>query len=107
MEAQACGTVFMTTQDFALKETVGYCGTLLGKDYDKQFIKRVKGIITEDSKRNSREQLGLSHVKQYTWANVAKTFIKDAESHFKARSKDVDGVIDRLIYESDLVHSTV
>lgn len=105
IEAQACGTVFLTTHDFALPETVGYEGIKdpQSKEYDDKFILRLKNVLSDDHLRQSIEAVGINHAKKYTWENVAKTFIKDIDAHFADRSKDVDGVIDRLIYESDLV----
>lgn len=103
MEAQACGTAYICTNDFALKETVGYQGITFNKDYDDNFIKRIKEVIYNDDVRQDVEKIGLEHVKNYTWQKVAKRFVDDANKHFKERSKDVDGVIDRLIYESDIV----
>ncbi|MCP3683783.1 MAG: methyltransferase [bacterium] len=103
IEAQACGTAYICTHDFALKETVGYDGIKLNKDYEKNFIKRLKEVLGSESIREDIENIGIKHAEKYTWSNVAKKFIADAEAHFKTRSNDVNGVIDRLLYESDIV----
>ena len=103
IEAQACGTAYICTHDYALKDTVGYTGIKLDKNYEKNFIKRLKDVLYNDDTRKDIENIGLKHAEKYTWANVAKKFITDAQAHFKARSKDTNGVIDRLLYESDIV----
>uniref|UniRef100_UPI003F696505 methyltransferase domain-containing protein n=1 Tax=Polynucleobacter sp. TaxID=2029855 RepID=UPI003F696505 len=103
LEAQACGTAYLTTHDFALPETVGYPGIKPSKDFDAEFLAYTKQVLSDDIFRESLEKLGKAHAEKYSWDNVAKQFIADIEAHFSDRSKDVDGVIDRLIYESDLV----
>lgn len=105
IEAQACGTAYISTNDFALKETVAYSGinSPESKEYDDRFIERLKTVIYDATIRADIEHVGIEHSKKYTWANVAKKFNDDINEHFADRSKDADGVIDRLIYESDLV----
>jgi glycosyltransferase involved in cell wall biosynthesis/2-polyprenyl-3-methyl-5-hydroxy-6-metoxy-1,4-benzoquinol methylase len=105
LEAQACGTAYLTTDDFALNETMAYKGIKNpeSKDYDAEFLAYLKQVLSDDVFRDSLQKLGLDHSKKYSWDSVAKQFIADIEAHFVERSKDVDGIIDRLIYESDLV----
>ena len=102
MEAQACGTVFISTHDYALEETVAYKGIVPGDGYPDRFLKRLEKVLSDEKYRKELEAEGLEHVKQYTWDNVAKTFLDDAKEYLTERSKDVNGVIDQLIYESDL-----
>jgi len=103
IEAQANGTAYITTDDFAMKETVGYQGISLGDNYDELFLQRMKKVIYIDQERQVYERQGLEHVEKYTWKNVAKKILKDATEYFKKRSKDQAGIIERMIYNSDLV----
>lgn len=106
IEAQANGTAFLTTDDFALRETVGYKG--IGKEnYSKNFLEYVKQVLHDPDFRKSLEKKGIEHTKKYTWENVAKKFIDDAMAYFKERSKDVIGIIEKLDYESDLVAARI
>ncbi|MET0625054.1 MAG: glycosyltransferase family 4 protein [Pyrinomonadaceae bacterium] len=77
IEAQACGTVFLTVDDFALKETVGYervpCGDA------EAFHGRLKAILADETLRRTLEAKGREHVKPYTWGNVARLIAQDTE----------------------------
>lgn len=79
IEAQACGTVFLTTDDFALKETVGYERIPPGNQ--AQFYERLKAILSDEKLRHELETKGREHVIPYTWQNVARIFTRDAERH--------------------------
>lgn len=103
VEAQANGTAFLTTNDFAMKETVGYKGIEYDEHFDENFLKSLKVIISNEIARRSIEEMGLKHVAKYTWANVAKQFVDDATAFFKERSEDSTAILKRMIYESDLV----
>lgn len=103
VEAQANGTVFITTDDFAMVETVRYSGIKQGNDYMEKFLERVKRVLSDETYRKEGEKLGLKHVQKYSWENVAKTFEKDFMEHFEKRSKDIPAILERLDYESDLV----
>lgn len=103
IEAQANCTVFITTDDFAMRETVAYDGIKRGEKYTENFLKKMKLVLTDETYRKKGEQLGWDHVQKYSWDNVAKTFIDDANAHFTERSKDINGILERLDYESDLI----
>lgn len=103
IEAQANGTVFITTDDFAMIETVAYDGIKQDEQYKENFIKRLTKVLSDDDYRIKGEELGLEHVKKYSWDNVAKKFHDDFMAYFEERSKDIEGVLARLDYESDLI----
>ena len=104
VEAQANGTVFITTEDFAMMETVGYKGVPMGDNYDNEFFAVMKGIIYDDDNRKQFEEEGLKHAKQYTWENVAKQFISDAELEMSSRFiEDKERAYKRMMFESDYV----
>lgn len=103
IEAQANGTAFITTEDFAMKETVGYSGIEPGPDYDAKFLGRMREVIYSDAIRATLEAKGREHVQDYTWWEVANQFIQDATQYFEHRAIDQKGVVQRLIYNSDMV----
>jgi glycosyltransferase involved in cell wall biosynthesis len=76
VEAQACGTVFLTTDDFALKETVGYERVPPGDA--SRFYERLKAILSDERLRRELETRGREHVIPYTWQNVARILVRDA-----------------------------
>lgn len=77
IEAQSCGTVFLTTDDFALTETVGYERIPPGDA--ARFYERLQAILSDERLRQELEARGREHVKPYTWRNVALTFVQDGE----------------------------
>ena len=83
IEAQACGTVMLATDEFALKETVGYKGVPLGDM--PEFSRRLKAILADDDLRHELEARGREHARPYTWENVARTFMAEAERRLAAR----------------------
>jgi len=103
IEAQANKTYFLTTHDFAMVETVGYKGIVKGEQYDQRFLNKMKAILTDDKIRKENELIGFAHVQQYSWENVAKKFESDWMDYFTERSADIDGVLKKLEYESDLI----
>jgi glycosyltransferase involved in cell wall biosynthesis len=76
VEAQACGTVFLTTDDFALRETVGYERVAPGDAAG--FYERLRAILSDDELRRELERRGREHVAPYTWQNVARMLAGDA-----------------------------
>ncbi|MGH9898177.1 MAG: glycosyltransferase [Pyrinomonadaceae bacterium] len=76
IEAQACGTVLLTIDEFAFKETVGY--ERIARGDTKGFYTRLKAILSNESMRQELEIRGREHVKPYTWQRVAKHLIDDA-----------------------------
>jgi 2-polyprenyl-3-methyl-5-hydroxy-6-metoxy-1,4-benzoquinol methylase/glycosyltransferase involved in cell wall biosynthesis len=101
IEAQSCGTPFLTTNDFAMVETVSDI-MLYPRDID--WVESLRSVLYCDKKTyNKACKMGREHVKNFTWEKVAKKFINDANFHFALRSEDHEGIIDRLIYESELV----
>lgn len=110
MEAQACGTIFMTTKDFALPETVGYpCIPQVDEEknyrvenYNALFGEALQNVLSDEKIRDDLEQKGLKHVAKYTWENVANTFIEDATEYFTKRSSNKKDMLERFIVDSDL-----
>jgi glycosyltransferase involved in cell wall biosynthesis len=76
IEAQACGTIFLTVDDFAFRETVGYERVAHGDT--TAFYVQLKALLSNESLRQELESKGREHVKSYTWQNVAQHLIEDA-----------------------------
>lgn len=78
LEAQACGTVFLTTDAFALRETVGYGGLPQG---DQQgFLARLRRVLGDVDSRRELEEKGRRHVESYSWRRVAEDFVAAAQA---------------------------
>ena len=78
LEAQACKTPIVTTNDFALKETVGVKEWLIDgipaqEDYQESFIKKVKELLANPSFYEKTVQRGYEWVRsRYTWRTIAE-----------------------------------
>ena len=102
IEAQACGAVFLTVDDFALPEVTPYSGLKRDqKEFRKNFAENVEKLLDDDKLRAKLALKGLQNAEQYSWKDCAEKMLTDAENHFSDRSADTKGIIDRLIYESD------
>jgi hypothetical protein len=76
VEAQACGTVFLTIDEFALRETVGYERVAAG-DGDA-FLSALRRVLDEPALREELERRGRAHALRYTWRAVAERFLAEA-----------------------------
>ncbi len=105
IEAQACGAAYITTDDFALKEVVGYERCAMDSDdvLKTGFPEMLMKVLRDDEYRHCLEKKGIEHVKKYTWDNVASTVVNDIFCFFENRSQNKRGIIERLVYESDLI----
>lgn len=112
MEAQACGTALVSTDDFALKETVGpESGILLdGKpdvgDYADRFAKTVCDLLDNPEQINKLAAAGPEWVRRsgYVWQQVAKSWIdKFEEMMFKRWQSSKERIVGELERCSDLI----
>lgn len=101
IEAQACGTPFITTNDFALTETMAYKGIDDGERYDSDFFDCLKAAVNGSYVQEIKN--GIVHSNRYHWNNVVTDMLQDIVESFFARSSDYIGIIERLYYESDLI----
>lgn len=81
VEAQACGTVFLTVDDFALRETVGYERVAYGDA--AAFAERLREILADEALRRELEAAGREHVRPYTWQSVARVMADDAAERLR------------------------
>lgn len=100
VEAQACGTAFLASDAFALKETV-WGGRIPGGDTNS-FLQQAKVLLYDDEQRTKWEEAGLQFVQTFTWERVAGDFIIEALQQIRTRNKlpnqvtaiNTDAVID-------------
>ncbi|SRX76218.1 hypothetical protein AEQU3_03217 [Aequorivita antarctica] len=81
IEAQACGTIMLATDAFALKETLSN-KKIPQDDYEK-FYSETKKLIYNKSNRVEPERQGLLFVQTYTWDRVAAHFVAEALKHLE------------------------
>lgn len=113
MEAQACGTAIVSTDDFALSETVenGKTGFLIdGKPteeaYQTQFANRVLQLLGDHDLAERMEEAGKSSVRErgYTWRQVAEKWDNKFSGMLGERwESSKEKIIQRLVQNSDLV----
>lgn len=78
LEAQACRTPIVTTNDFALRETVGVKewlieGKAAGAGYQDGFVNKVKELLTNQALYRETVQTGYHWVEsRYTWRTIAQ-----------------------------------
>jgi glycosyltransferase involved in cell wall biosynthesis len=84
IEAQACGTAFLTTDDFALVQTVGYERTPVNDAV--AFRERLVRVLADEDYRRDLEERGRRHAQSYTWQRVAREFVAEME-HVEERRR--------------------
>lgn len=112
MEAQACGTPIISTNDFALSETVenGTGGWLIDgrptdDTYAAKFIRKTLEMLRDKSLRDKMGKAGVDFVKRrgYTWAAVAKSWETKFNRIMEDRyTNNREAVIKTLVRNHDL-----
>jgi glycosyltransferase involved in cell wall biosynthesis len=82
-EAQACGTVFLTVDDFALRETVAYKSVPRGDV--SAFLSRTREVLGSPALRQELEVQGRRHAERYTWKRVAERFVEEMQAFLSGR----------------------
>jgi glycosyltransferase involved in cell wall biosynthesis len=112
MEAQACGTAVVTTDDFALRETVGpdsgikLSGHPSDSDYAQRFVDTVNALLDDQAKIDALSAKGPEWVRTsgYSWDQVAKSWTDKFEDVlFKRWHANKERVVMELERRSDLV----
>jgi glycosyltransferase involved in cell wall biosynthesis len=114
MEAQACGTPMVTTNAFALKETVG-AGCLIGglptdPEYVSNFVDKVCDLLADGDKRKVISEAGKAFVrsKGYTWEAVARSWASQFQNRLEARaSSNLPKILKNLVRKNDLMVATI
>lgn len=100
MEAQACGLPVVSTNDFAIPETLHPdAGVLIdGKppssEYCQKFARAVIDLLKDSARRAAMGEAGVKHVQdKYVWDRVAESwerkFIDHLESRYRERTPAV------------------
>lgn len=106
IEAQYNGCLIVTTDKFAMSETVK-TDTKVDAEYGSdEYVKKFLAIL-EKYQGDAYEQevaKGKELIKSYSWENVAKTWNDKIDDMFQERfAKDKDRIINNLVYHSDIV----
>lgn len=110
MEAQACGTPIITTDNFALSETVGPGGVKIkGKPgeeaYKAKFIRKVLMLLKDEATRQDLREKGIQWVldQGYTWELVAKSWETLFKDKLNTRVKEQSrAIIQELVRNGDV-----
>lgn len=111
MEAQACGTPIVTTNDFALKETVDPSAGILvdglptDDEYVKAFCKQAIRLLNDPSHYKTFSKAGPKAIRKngYTWAQVAENWEMKFLELMENRYEDsCESVITELARHDDL-----
>ena len=81
VETQACRTVFLTVDEFAFREVVGYEGVAYRDT--AAFEKQLRLLLSDTALRQELEEEGCEHVKPYIWENVARIIVRDAQERLR------------------------
>ncbi len=111
LEAQACKTPIVTSNEFALKETVKDRHNLISghsrsEEYQNAFVARVKRLLSSDYEYKNSQRIGYEHViGYYDWNTIAEEWEEFFWSKFKERSQRNGGrsSLRALMYKSDLL----
>jgi glycosyltransferase involved in cell wall biosynthesis len=85
IEAQACGTVFLTTDDFAMVENVPY--RRFDPNDKPTFVAELASLLADASSRSVLERRGRAFVRRFTWDAVADRLIADTRALVERRAQ--------------------
>lgn len=112
IEAQACGTPFVSTNDFALRETVGADSGVLvdghptDEDYANRFANKVLDLLDDQERLSAMSAAGMPFVKSsgFTWDAVAESWESKFQQLVKDRQQSNPGaIVKQLVRENDLM----
>lgn len=111
LEAQACGTPIISTNDFAIKETVehGKTGILINghpKDqaYQEEFAAKALRLLNKPEILAKYSEAGPRSIVErgYVWEKIAEDWENRVYHHIEQRKKEpIKGFVNRLKYNGD------
>lgn len=111
MEAQACGTAFVSTNDFAIKETAckGRTAILLDgnaetQEYHEEFAAKALRLLNKPEILRKYQEEGPKWIEEkgYTWKAIAEDWENRIYWHIEQRTKEpLTGFVNRLNYDGD------
>jgi len=115
MEAQACGTPIVTTDDFALSETVGTGGVKIpgspdSAEYVEKFVATTLRLLDDQDEHQRLRDAGPLWVEDrgYTWDKVAASWERKFSDMLQTRYRDNrEGVIKELLRNNDIQVATL
>jgi len=103
IEAQANGCLVITTDDFALSETIkSNTKVKISEDYNKEFL----GLLNSYKNKTYDFEVKFAKdlIEEYSWTKIAKKWNDTINSIFISRSvNQKEAIYKRLEYNSDLV----
>lgn len=102
LEAQACGTAFLTRGVGALTETVHAAGIV---DASTQvFANALKSILDNEDVRISLETIGQNHVENFTWKQSANCFLREIKQHItRLQSKEIANTFSSKLIQKPVI----
>ena len=120
METQAAGTPIISTDDFALKETIGpksgikIPGRPANQDYVEKFVAAVDSLLDENNELNERgkqmSEEGPKFIREqgYTWDKVAEKWERKFTEMLETRYKEnKPAIIKELLRSNDVQTATL
>ena len=77
LEAMACGTPVITSNNSSLPEVVGDSALTIDWDSDEQHIAAYEKYYFDEDFRQKMAQLGQKHAKQFSWEKTVQIMIKE------------------------------
>jgi glycosyltransferase involved in cell wall biosynthesis/2-polyprenyl-3-methyl-5-hydroxy-6-metoxy-1,4-benzoquinol methylase len=105
IEAQRNGCLIISSDKFALSETVK-TDTLVKEEYgSKEYIAKFLNLLDEYTEDKYEQEVakGKELINRYSWKTVAKSWDSEINSMFKKRAeKYKDKIVKNLVYNSDI-----
>jgi glycosyltransferase involved in cell wall biosynthesis len=76
LEAMACGTPVVASNDSSLPEVAGDAALLVDPRNPKEIADAIQRVLTDEMQRAQLSFLGLARARQFTWEQTAKETLK-------------------------------
>jgi glycosyltransferase involved in cell wall biosynthesis len=81
VETQALRTIFLTVDEFAFREVVGYEGVAYRDT--AAFEEQLRLLLSDTELRQQLEEEGREHIQPYTWENAASIVVRDTQERLR------------------------